>query len=101
MIMESDLQVDAQSLPGGGIVLRLGGALDGGGAYQLRDRITSICDPARRVVVDFTRVSRLSDFGLGILAMGISGLPEHGVELVGLGHHAQRILKAFGLPGQA
>ncbi len=95
--MDTDLQMELETLPGGGVVLRLGGALNGGGAYALRERIQATSDRSARVVVDFSRLQKLSDFGLGILAMGIADMHRHGVELVGLGHHAQRILKAFGV----
>ncbi|HLV60660.1 MAG TPA: STAS domain-containing protein [Fredinandcohnia sp.] len=73
--------------------LRLQGTLDGGAAYRLRDRILALDAP---VIVDCSRLERLSDFGLGILAMAITEMNRE-VEFVGLGHHAQRILRAFGL----
>ncbi|WP_373048856.1 STAS domain-containing protein [Vulgatibacter sp.] len=81
----------------GGIRLRLGGVLDGSGAYLLRDQINQAGQP---VVVDFSRLQRLSDFGLGILAMGLSEMPNE-VQFLGLGHHAQRILRAFGVANAA
>lgn len=77
--------------------LRLQGSLDGGAAYELRDRILELKVP---VVIDCSRLHHLSDFGLGILAMAIMEMGRE-VEFVGLGMHAQRILRAFGLPKAA
>lgn len=92
--MSSELRIEAEPTGTDMIRLRLEGALDGGGAYVLRDRITLVGQP---VVVDFSRLERLSDFGLGLLAMAIGEL-DFEVQLIGLGHHAQRILRAFGIP---
>lgn len=77
--------------------LRLQGSLDGGAAYRLRDRILDLDAP---VILDCSRLHQLSDFGLGILAMAIMEMGRE-VQFVGLGHHAQRILRAFGLPKAA
>lgn len=93
----SELSIEPEMLEGGGIRLRLGGVLDGGGAYLLRDRIGQANET---VVVDFSRLQRLSDFGLGILAMGVTEMSNE-VQFVGLGHHAQRILRAFGVANAA
>lgn len=93
----SDLVIEPEMLEDGGIRLRLGGVLDGSGAYLLRDRIAQEKGP---VTVDFSRLQRLSDFGLGILAMGVTTLSTQ-VHFVGLGHHAQRILRAFGVKSGA
>lgn len=79
------------------VCLRLQGSLDGGAAYRLRDRILDLDAP---VVLDCSRLEKLSDFGLGILAMAITEMGRE-VHFVGLGHHAQRILRAFGLPKAA
>ncbi len=89
----SELRIEAVAMNDGALLLRLEGVLDGGGAYALRDRITCSTLP---VTVDFSRLDRLSDFGLGLLAMAIAELPVE-VQLLGLGHHAQRILRAFGI----
>lgn len=91
--MGSELRIEAERSETGGVRLRLEGVLDGSGAYLLRDRITAVGQP---VVVDFSRLERLSDFGLGLLAMAIGEL-EIEVQFLGLGHHAQRILRAFGI----
>lgn len=80
-----------------GVRLRLQGVLDGGAAYTLRDQIFQMESP---VILDCSRLEQLSDFGLGILAMAITEM-EKDVQFVGLGHHAQRILRAFGLPRAA
>ena len=92
----SELLIEPENLERGGMRLRLGGVLDGNGAYLLRDRIQALKGP---LIVDFSRVQRLSDFGLGVLAMGLSDRSD--VQLVGLGHHAQRILRAFGIANAA
>jgi anti-anti-sigma factor len=76
-----------------GVRLRLQGHLDGSAAYVLRDRIAGL---STSVVVDCSRLEHLSDFGLGILAMAVPQM-EQEVQFVGLGHHGQRILRAFGL----
>ncbi|WP_050726290.1 STAS domain-containing protein [Vulgatibacter incomptus] len=93
----SELRIEREAMEAGALRLRLEGVLDGGGAYLLRDRITSLAQP---VVVDFSRLERLSDFGLGILGMAICEL-DLDVQLVGLGNHAQRILRAFGIAAAA
>jgi len=93
----SELRIEPEMLEGGGVRLRLEGVLDGSGAYLLRERIGQADGP---VSVDFSRLQRLSDFGLGILAMGIAELKNE-VQFVGLGHHAQRILRAFGVANAA
>lgn len=92
----TELLIEPEIMEDGALRLRLGGVLDGSGAYLLRERISAGSSP---VVIDFSRLQRLSDFGLGILAMGIAEA-NHDVQFVGLGHHALRILRAFGL-GQA
>lgn len=89
----SELLIEPEYREDGALRLRLGGVLDGSGAYALRDRITQSTVP---VVVDLSRLQRLSDFGLGILAMGVAEMSNE-VEFVGVGHHALRILRAFGL----
>jgi|GEM_PF-1662412 len=91
--MSSELRIEAEATEAGGVRLRLEGVLDGGGAYLLRDRIALVGAP---VIVDFSRLDRLSDFGLGLVAMAIGELGFE-VQLIGLGHHAQRILRAFGI----
>lgn len=90
----NELRIEPETLEGGGVRFRLEGVLDGGGAYLLRDRLSAVGEP---VVVDFSRLQRLSDFGLGILAMGITDMQKNEVQFIGLGHHAQRILRAFGV----
>lgn len=77
----------------GGIRLRLQGILDGSGAYALRDRIFKSDMP---VIVDCSKLDHLSDFGLGIVAMAVAEM-ERDVQFCGLGNHAQRILRAFGV----
>ena len=77
----------------GSVRVRLGGVLDGDGAYLLRDRLAETTGP---VAVDFSRLQRLSDFGLGVLAMSVAELPNE-VNFVGLGRHGQQILRAFGV----
>lgn len=89
----SELLIEPEIMEDGATRLRLGGVLDGSGAYLLRDRISGYASP---VVVDFSRLQRLSDFGLGILAMGVAEMDQE-VQFVGVGHHALRILRAFGL----
>ncbi|HWV36847.1 MAG TPA: hypothetical protein VN033_00025 [Vulgatibacter sp.] len=91
--MSTELRIEAEASDAGTLRLRLEGVLDGGGAYVLRDRITLIGAP---VVVDFSRLDRISDFGLGLVAMSIGEL-DFEVHLIGLGRHAQRILRAFGI----
>jgi anti-anti-sigma regulatory factor len=93
----SELHIESE-VRDGCLRLRLEGVLDGGGAYLLRDRIAQCGDDA--VVVDFSRLQRLSDFGLGILAMGLGDHPGE-VQLTGLGSHALRILRAFGVANAA
>lgn len=88
----NELIITTETLEGS-IRLRLRGALDGGAAYALRDRIAGASSP---VVVDCSQLQHLSDFGLGILAMALPQM-EQEVQFVGLGHHAQRILRAFGV----
>lgn len=92
--MSTELRIEAEATDTGVVRLRLEGVLDGGGAYVLRDRITLVGSP---LIVDFSRLDRLSDFGLGLVAMAIGELGFE-VQLIGLGHHAQRILRAFGIP---
>lgn len=91
-----DLAIEIERLDHA-VRLRLQGCLDGGAAYRLRDRILDLDAP---VVLDCSRINQLSDFGLGILAMAITEMGRE-VEFVGLGTHAQRILRAFGLPRAA
>lgn len=86
LTIEPDIDFDGRRL-------RLHGVLDGSGAYLLRDRLFSMEPP---VIVDCSRLERISDFGLGILAMAITEM-RIDVQLVGLGRHAQRILRAFGI----
>jgi len=93
----SELVIEPETLEGGGVRLRLGGVLDGNGAHLLRNRIAELDGP---VAVDFSRLERLSDFGLGVLAMGLVEM-RNDVQLLGLGHHAQRILRAFGVANAA
>lgn len=90
----SELRIEAEPRAEGGVRLRLEGILDGGGAYVLRDRLVMI--GRAPIVVDFSRLNSLSDFGLGILAMALAEMSFE-VQLVGLGHHPQRILQAFGI----
>lgn len=92
--MSTELRIEAEATDTGVVRLRLEGVLDGGGAYVLRDRINLVGSP---LIVDFSRLDRLSDFGLGLVAMAIGELGFE-VQLIGLGHHAQRILRAFGIP---
>jgi len=93
----SQLSIEPELLEGGGIRLRLGGVLDGNGAALLRNKINEVGQP---VTVDFSRLQRLSDFGLGLLAMGVAEMRNE-VQFTGLGHHAQRILRAFGVANAA
>ena len=93
----SELRIEPEMLGEGGVRLRLEGVLDGSGAYMLRERIGQAEGP---VSVDFSRLQRLSDFGVGILAMGLSEISNE-VQFIGLGHHAQRILRAFGIANAA
>jgi len=90
----SELRIEAEPTEDGCVRLRLEGRLDGGGAYILRDRIATIGRPP--IIIDFSRLEGLSDFGLGLLAMALGELGFE-VQLVGVGHHAQRILQAFGI----
>jgi anti-anti-sigma regulatory factor len=93
----SELSIEPEMLEGGGMRLRLGGVLDKNGAEMLRDRINEIGQP---VTVDFSRLQRLSDYGLGHLAMNLAETSSE-VHFQGLGHHAQRILRAFGFANAA
>jgi hypothetical protein len=93
----NELLIEPESLEGGGVRLRLGGVLDKSGAELLCSKINEVSHP---VAVDFSRLQRLSDFGLGILAMNLAEMPNE-VQFVGLGHHAQRILRAFGFANAA
>lgn len=86
LTIEPDIDFD-------GSRLRLLGTLDGSGAYLLRDKLFALAPP---VVVDCSRLDRISDFGLGLLAMAITEM-RIDVQLVGLGRHSQRILRAFGI----
>lgn len=89
----SELLIEQESLENGGVRLRLEGVLDGNGAYLLRERLTGLEGP---IALDFSRLQRLSDFGLGLVAMAVADMPQE-VSFLGLGRHGQQILRAFGV----
>lgn len=82
------------------LTIRLDGVFDGARAWDLRRRLEALPEtPETRVVVDFSKVREFYDFGVAILAHGLSErhhlLPR--VILRGLRTHQLRLLRYFGV----
>jgi anti-anti-sigma regulatory factor len=89
----SELFIEALPFDDGtGTTFRLEGVLDREGSSLLRDQVLAA---PHRVAIDFAQLRSMPDSALGILASGLAARPN--VKLVGLPHHAERILRAFGV----
>jgi hypothetical protein len=84
----------------GEIVIRIDGTFDRQAATRLTGWLGEV-PRGSSLVVDFSRVRDLQDFGLAAAAQKLATYGP--VQVVGLGRHQQRLLRYFGVamaPGQ-
>jgi anti-sigma B factor antagonist len=94
-----DLSVTSSVLPGGVILVAVGGEIDVYTAPRLREALReAIQGGARRLIVDFNAVDFLDSTGLGVLVGGLKLLRANDGELV-LVCAVERILKIFRITG--
>lgn len=91
------LSIEQETLDGGNLCLRMGGALDRSAVYELRDRILGL--KGSDLVVDFSQLGSLDDVALSVLAMWLADHHQKDlrVQLVGLNQHGRNIVKVFGV----
>ncbi|WP_373044815.1 lipid asymmetry maintenance protein MlaB [Vulgatibacter sp.] len=91
------LSIEEERMPAGNVCLRVGGSLDRSAAYELRDRILGL--GTQELVLDFSKIGHADDVALSVLAMWLADRNQSKlkVQLVGLDHHARRILQVFGV----
>ena len=76
------------------VVIRVSGGFDESSGVQLARCIEGL-PKAKRVVVDFSRLSSFHDVDVGAVAHGLAGLPD--LSIRGLGRHQLRLLRYCGV----
>ncbi len=84
------------------VTIEMDGVFDGATALKLRERLDAARHLGKRIVLDFSKVSELRDFGMGVLAHGLAeraaSLPR--VSLRGLRTHQLRMLRYLGVDAE-
>lgn len=76
------------------VVIRVSGGFDSSSGVQLARCLEGL-PKAKRVVVDFSRLSSFHDLDVGAVARGLKGLAD--VSIRGLGRHHLRLLRYCGV----
>jgi hypothetical protein len=78
-------------------VIRLEGVFDGSSAWELRHALRERGAAAQPVVIDFSAVRECHDFGVAVLAHGLTCDAPGLVELRGLQQRQAALVRFFGL----
>ncbi len=97
---QTDDLVFGTDLDDGGPTVRLQGVVDGAAARALCERLADLASRCRdRIVLDFSGVEEISEFGAALLSHGLRSRPNllEKLSLARASQHFQRRLGRFGV----